>query len=62
MRFKNLCVQPDNELDERFIEEELDFLIDVSIHNQHKYKDSSMYAAVVKQRYLTWLFESTNDE
>ena len=58
MIFKHLCVQPENELDERFIEEEMKFLIDVSIKNQKLYKDINSYATVVKQKYLTWICEN----
>ena len=61
MRFKDLCIQPDNELDEKFIEEEMNFLIDVSIKKQNLYKNVSSYAAVVKQRYLTWIYETQFD-
>lgn len=58
MKFKHLCIQPDTELDEQFIEEEIGFLIDISIRNQDKYKNKYKYAAAVKQRYLTWIFET----
>jgi len=36
----------------------MDFLINISIHNQDKYRNMHDYAAVVKQRYLTWLYEN----
>lgn len=61
MQFKDLCVRPENELDEQFIEAEMEFLIDVSIKKQKQYRDKHEYAAVVKQRYLTWLYENRND-
>lgn len=62
MRFKHLCIQPDNALDEKFIEEEIVFLIDISIMNQHKYRDNSVYAAAVRQHYLTWIYETQTNE
>jgi len=54
MIYKDFCIQPETKIDEEFIEQEMDFLIEVSIKNQELYKDTASYAAVVKQRYSTW--------
>jgi hypothetical protein len=61
MIYRNFCVLPENDLDEKFIEQEIKFLIKVSILNQQEIKDAKEYAKIVSDRYSIWLLkEATN--
>ena len=61
MIYKDFCVRPENDLDEKFIEREIKFLIKVSILNQQEIKDAREYAKIVSDKYLIWLLkEATN--
>ena len=55
MIYKDFCMDPENKLDEEFIDSELDFLIDVSIKHADRIKDKTEYATIVKERYKLWL-------
>lgn len=47
-------VVPENEIDELFVEEEMDFLIKVCIRENKIYKDFSEFKSVIKERYNLW--------
>jgi len=53
--YKNFCIIPENAIEEEFIEHEIKFLIDVSIHKQHEIKDKDTYIKIVKNRFIDWL-------
>lgn len=61
MIIKDLCVQPESKLDELFIESEMKFLIEVSIHKQKEFKNKNKYSSTIKQRYIEWLMENYQD-
>jgi len=61
MIIKDLCVQPENELDELFIESEIKFLIDISIHKQKEFKDITKYSDIIQQHYTKWVIDSKRD-
>lgn len=55
MIYKDFCIQSETAIDEEFIEQEMDFLIKVSIWDQQQIKDKEEYAKIVKARYSNWL-------
>lgn len=61
MIIKHLCVQSESTLDELFIESEMEFLIEVSIHKQQEFEDLGKYTNIIKQRYSIWLLEYQNE-
>jgi|AntAceMinimDraft_10_1070366.scaffolds.fasta_scaffold177356_3 hypothetical protein len=55
MVYKDFYVQPENDLDEEFVDQEIDFLIKVSILERQEIKDAGEYAKIVKAKYINWL-------
>jgi hypothetical protein len=55
MLIKDFYVVPENNVDERFVDEEIGFLIDVSIRNRNSFKNDMEYKEVVEERYNSWL-------
>jgi hypothetical protein len=60
MLIKDFYVVPENNVDERFVDEEIGFLIDVSIRNRNSFKNDMEYKEVVEERYNSWL-EKNNE-
>jgi hypothetical protein len=60
MLIKDFYVVPENNVDEKFVDEEIGFLIDVSIRNRNSFKNNMEYKEVVEERYNSWL-EKNNE-
>lgn len=57
MRYSNFFIIPESELDERYIEEEMTFLITNSIHKRNDFKDKYEYAETIKIHYTNWMLK-----
>ncbi len=57
MRYSNFFIVPESDLDEKFIEEEMTFLITNSIHKRNDFKDKHEYAETIKSYYANWLLK-----
>ena len=55
MRYSNFFIIPESELDEKYIEDEMSFLIDKSIHKRSNFKDKYEYAEIIKTHYANWM-------
>jgi len=55
MLIKDFYVVPENNIDERFVDEEIGFLIDVSIRNRRKFNSVDEYVEVVERKYNDWM-------
>ena len=55
MQIKDFCVVPENELDNEYVEEEMDFLLEVSIRRQHEIGSVEKYREIVEEHYANWL-------
>lgn len=55
MIYKDFCIQPENELDEEFIDSEIKFLLEVSVHKQREIKNELEYTNIIKNHYKIWL-------
>jgi len=60
MIIKEYYVIPENDTDERFVTEEMSFLIDVSVKNRDKFETVEDYQNSIKNRYNNWLFKSVS--
>jgi len=55
MQIKEFYIVPENKLDETFIDDEMSFLIDVSIRQRDKFTSVSEYIDKINNRYDLWL-------
>jgi hypothetical protein len=55
MLIKDFYVVPENNIDERFVDEEIGFLIDVSIRNRSRFNSVEEYIEVVEKKYNDWV-------
>lgn len=54
MLIKEFYVIPENEIDELFIDEEMSFLIDVSIKNRSSINSVEDYKKLIENKYNAW--------
>jgi len=54
MKIKDLYVIPETDMDLRFIEEEMRFLLDLSIYNDSVYEDRGEYKRLVRAHLDIW--------
>lgn len=54
MKIEDLYVVPETDIDLKFIEEEIRFLLNLSIYNDSVYKDRNEYKRLVKTHLDIW--------
>jgi len=54
MKIKDLYVIPETDMDLQFVEEEIGFLLNLSIYNDKVYSDRNEYKRLVKTRFDFW--------
>ena len=54
MLIKEFYVIPENEIDELFIDEEMSFLIDISIKNRNAIDSIEEYKKLIENKYNAW--------
>lgn len=54
MKIKNFYIIPESRLDDQFIDEELDYLLEISLHRRNEIKTKEEYEKLVIQRFNSW--------
>jgi len=58
MKYSDFFVIPETDLDEKFVDEEIKFLIDKSIYKREEFKNKHEYAKSIRAHYDSWLYKN----
>lgn len=62
MKIKDLYLVPESAIDEKFIEDEIKFLLHLTIYDEAAARDHSEYERLVNTHYESWMFKNRRRE